>query len=324
MYKAKLYTTMLGTLALFIGLSTLAIIMLSEYVGWGLYIGVAIALIFNIIQWLAAPKIIESMYKVKPLKKTEAPYIHEIVERLSRKIGIEKPQIMVAQIDVPNAFAYGGMLGRKKVAVTRGLLKTLDKEEVEAVIGHELGHVSHRDVSIMMFLSVLPSVFYLVSRIALYQLYFSGIGGRDRDNSPLIFAAIGAISLVFYFILNLILLGFSRLREYYADYEAATRVDEGAKKLMRALAKISLYTEEKYKKKETITSSSFKALLIADPDTYRINAVDVKSIHEEEIVKKILGRKVTFTDKLFELFSTHPNIVMRMRRLKELAENTAR
>ncbi len=321
MYKIKLYSTMIGTLALFIGLSTLAIIMLSDYLGWGLYMGITLAVLFNLVQWILAPKIIESMYKVKPLPKDEAPYIHEVVEKLSKKMGIKKPEVMIADIDVPNAFAYGGVFGKKKVAVTRGLLNTLDKDEVEAVVGHEMGHVAHRDVSIMMFLSVLPSVFYLISRMALYQLYFTG-GGRDRDSSPLIFMAIGILSLVFYFILNLILLGFSRLREYYADYEAATRIEQGAEKLMHALAKIAAYTEQKYKKKETITSSSFKALLIADPDTYR---VDTRALYyrEDKLVEDILNRRLTLMDRLFELFSTHPNMVKRLRRLKQLAETSA-
>ncbi len=89
MYKVKLYSTMIGTLALFIGLSTLAIILLSDYLGWGLYIGITIAVLFNLIQWVLAPKIIESMYRVRPLSREKAPYIHDILEKYLLKWALK-------------------------------------------------------------------------------------------------------------------------------------------------------------------------------------------------------------------------------------------
>jgi heat shock protein HtpX len=313
MYRFKLYASMIGTLTIFIAISTLAFILISEYAGWGLYYGLTFAFIFNIIQWIMAPKIIETIYKVKPLRREEAPEIHEMIERISDRVGIKKPEVMIANMDVPNAFAYGSPFGRKKVAVTRGLLKVLDEGELEAVLGHEIGHIAHRDVTTMMFLSVLPSIFYIVSRIALYQMYFSSFGGRDRDNASILMMGIGILSFIIYIILNMILLGFSRLREYYADYESSIRVDNGANKLMSALAKISSYSHRVKKGKELAFASSFKALLITDPDTYKVSA------YEREI-DRIISKKITLTDRIMELFSTHPNIVKRLRKLKELAE----
>ena len=319
MYKIKLYFTMLLTVSVFIAISTLAIMLIFEYMGLGLYLGFTIAILFNLAQWLMAPKIIESIYKVRPLHTSEAPWLHEIVEKLSKRIRIKKPMLMLAQTDIPNAFAYGGVMGGKKVAVTKGLLQTLEKDEVEAVLGHELGHVKHRDVTIMMFLSVLPSIFYLLYEITFYQIYFTA-GGGDNESSPLLLIAIGILSLIIYFILNLFLLGFSRLREYYADYESATNVENGARKLMEALAKISSYTHEKYRKrKETIHTGSFKAILIADPDTHERIPTEAFYKGDEELVEGILHQKITFSDRLFEIFSTHPNIVKRLRRLQMLA-----
>lgn len=323
MYKIKLYLTMITTVSIFIAISTLAIVIISEYIGLGIYFGLIFALLFNLIQWILAPKIIESIYKVRPLHKSETPWIHETIEKISKKTGIKKPKVMIAQTDIPNAFAYGGIFGEKKVAVTSGLLNTLEKDEIEAVLGHELGHIKHHDVTIMMFLSVLPSIFYLFSRITLYQIYFAGIGGDDRDTSPLLLMAIGILSLIIYFILNLFLLGFSRLREYYADYESAVNIENGARKLMDALAKISSYTHEKYqrgRKKETVHTGSFKALLIADPDMHENVSPKLIYRNDNELVDEILHQKVTFTDRLFELFSTHPNLVKRLKRLQMLAD----
>jgi heat shock protein HtpX len=316
---------MIGTLGAYIAISTLVVLILSIYFGAGLLFGITIALIFNIIQWILAPKIIEAIYHVKPLSRSEAPWIHEIVERLSSKLGMEKPQVMIARIDIPNAFAYGSILGKKKVAVTTGLLKTLEEEEVEAVIGHELGHIKHRDVTAMMFLSVIPALLYYLYQTMFYMSFFSGMyGGRDRDSSPIIYAAIGIVSLIFYFIINLIVLGFSRLREYYADYEAATNIDDGARKLMEGLAKLAASNHRVSRsrrveeKRDFAHLNSFKALLIADPDTYQIKTPYIMGLHDAQLVEEILERRVTWKDRLLELFSTHPNIVKRIKRLKEL------
>ena len=267
LYRFKLYLSMITTLAIFIAISTLAIILVTDFFGLNLYIGLAIALVFNLIQWITAPKIIEAVYKVRPLSYREAPEIHDIVSKLSSKLGIKKPEVMLAEVDIPNAFAYGSIFGKKKVAITRGLLYTLNLDEIEAVLGHELGHIKHRDVQALMFMSVLPSVFYIISRIALYQLYFSPfIESSDEENPATVAAAIGFISLIIYFILQLILLAFSRLREYYADYESACNVDNGARKLMAALARITYSTSRIIRRGDLGSIGAFKALLIADPD----------------------------------------------------------
>ena len=310
---------MAATLALFIGLTTLAIVFISEYLGFGLYFALGIAFIFNLIQWILAPKVIETIYRLKPVSKDAYPELHNILDRLSKKFKLRKPKLYLADIDAPNAFAYGGIFGEKKVAVTKGLLKTLDYDEVEAVIGHELGHISHRDVSIMMGLSLLPTVFYLLWRYSLYGMIFGGYGGRDdRDSGAAIWLAVGVFSLIMYILLNLILLGFSRLREYYADFAASTNVENGARKLMRALVKISRYNNKG--RKELKSYGGFKALLISDPDT-RIISGHHHNI--DELISEISSRKLSFWEKVMELFSTHPNIVNRIKRLQELEANEA-
>ena len=107
----------------------------------------------------------------------EKPELHQIVSDLSRKSGIATPKLMLAKIPLPNAFAYGSPLSGNRVAVTQGLLDSLDSGEVEAVLGHELGHIKHRDVQVMMVASFLPALFYYIG----YSMMLSGMFGGGRQ-----------------------------------------------------------------------------------------------------------------------------------------------
>ena len=134
-------------------------------------------IVSNLAQWLFAPQMINSMYKVKEITKTEDSQIHDTVERLSKRIGLKMPKVMMANMPIPNAFAYGSPIGGNRVAVTKGLLKNLQPEEVEAVLGHELGHLKNKDVQTMMFASVMPAIFYFLGSSMMYLGYY---GGGDR------------------------------------------------------------------------------------------------------------------------------------------------
>jgi len=217
---------MAGTVAVIIGASTLGLSMLLGMMGQlNLYSLVVTIAIFNVAQWLLAPYLINSIYGVRRLADGESPHLHSMVEELSARSGIEAPKLMFSKIPIPNAFAYGSPLTGSHVAVTQGLLSNLDTEEVEAVIGHEIGHIKHRDVQVMMFISFLPSLFYILARSMLFSRYY---GGRDRRDSGGL-ALVGSISMLFYFFLLLFNLGFSRLREYYADQHSASIVQDGAR-----------------------------------------------------------------------------------------------
>jgi len=200
--------------------------------------------------------------------------------------------------------------------VTQGLLTSLDSEEVEAVIGHELGHIKHRDVQVMMFISFLPSLFYILARSMLYSRYY---GGRDRRDSGGA-ALVGSLSMLVYFFLLLFNLSFSRLREYYADQHSASIVRDGARKLSEGLAKISTSTARVQATTRGATAhSGFKALFISDPDRAARDAAELQSFYggDDELVRNIVNRRLTTLDSLGELFSTHPNIVKRLRALNE-------
>jgi len=314
----KLRMSMFGTLAIIISLSTLVFTVILSLIGSLNLITLGIlVVIFNIVQWLISPYIVDALYSTRELPENENPKLHEIVENLSRKSQIKKPKLMLAQIPIPNAFAYGSPIAGNRVAITSGLLKTLESEEVEAVIGHELGHLKHRDVQIMMFVSLLPALLYYVG----YSLMLSSMYGRRRDEGSS-GALLGIVFMVFSWILNMFILYLSRLREYYADSHSALIVEDGPRKLSEGLAKIVHETRNLRRvRKEKQNLNAFKALFIADPDRAEVDSVAITTMStssEQKLVQEILSQKVTTMDRIVEIFSTHPNIVKRLKALKEL------
>ncbi len=279
-------------------------------------------IIFNIVQWLIAPYLIDAMYRVKEVKPQEDPILYNMVDQLSKKSKIKKPKLMKAKMAIPNAFAYGSPLTGSKVAVTTGLLETLETEEVEAVIGHELGHLKHRDVQVMMFVSILPAIFYFIGYSLLLSSMFNRRDSRDSGGA----AIIGIASLVLYWILTIFTLYLSRIREYFADRHSASIVEDGPRKLSEGLAKIVNHTNavkhSRRIQRDTGGSNSFKALFISDPDRAESDSAALTQfgggIGDRRLVEKVLQRKVTTFDKIMEIFSTHPNIVKRLKALQEL------
>jgi len=313
----KLRFSMIGTLAVIIGLSTLFFTVILALAGVSLLLLPFIVVIISVIQWLIAPYLIDAMYRVREVKKSEDPELHGMVERLSKKSGIKMPRVMKAQIPIPNAFAYGSPITGSKVAVTTGLLETLDSEEVEAVIGHELGHLKHRDVQVMMFVSILPAIFYWIY----ISTIFSGYGRRERNSGA---AAIAIASLAVYFVLTVFTLYLSRIREYFADRHSASIVEEGPRKLSEGLAKIVNSTSRMKKIRRNANSfNSFKALFISDPDRAEMDSASIgrlgARVGDQKLVEEVLRKKITTSDRVMEIFSTHPNIVKRLKALQELA-----
>ena len=309
--------SMLTTLTIIIGLSTLffaaALSLLDAFSFSTLAIFVAG---FNLVQWLIAPYIVDAMYRVKEVSRRERPELYDIVERVSQRSGISVPRVMISNIPIPNAFAYGSPIAGTRIAVTDGLLRTLEPEEVEAVVGHELGHVKHSDVQVMMFVSILPALLYYIG----YSLSYSASYGNNRKNNSGA-ALLGSVSICLYFVLTLLSLQLSRLREYYADRHSARVVDDGARKLSEALAKIVTYTGQMGRRNNVRAYSNFKALFIADPDTAEKDAAEVVTVRggsDQELVQRVLSRKVSTFDSFAEIFSTHPNIVKRLRALQAL------
>jgi heat shock protein HtpX len=248
-----------------------------------------------------------------------------MVSDLSRKSGISTPKLMLSQIPLPNAFAYGSPLTGSRVAVTQGLLQNLDEGEVEAVIGHELGHLKHRDVQVMMVVSFLPALFYYIG----YSMMLSGMfgGSTDRKNGGGGNNALFGIAfMAFSWVLTLFTLYLSRLREYYADRHSALIVENGAQKLSTGLVTIVQESKRagKPNKDEKKNNRSYKALFICDPDRAAADSAELNANHitsKQDLLRETLAKQPTSADRLLEILSTHPNIIKRLRALQEISQN---
>lgn len=221
------------------------------------------------------------------MDEREYPELHEIVGRLARKAGLPKPRIAIASTPVPNAFATGRSKRRAVVAVTEGLLRSLNKDELEAVIGHELSHIKNRDMMVLTVSSFLATVAWFIMRYAFYASLWS----RRRDNSAII---IGIISAVVWFVSFLLIRALSRYREFAADRGSAIITgNPGA--LIRALQKIS----------------------------GNISRVPKEHLREVEGANAFFIVPAISGETILSLFSTHPPITKRIERLKAL-ERTIR
>ncbi len=319
----KLRLTIVATLAFLIGLSTLLFTVILAFMGvFNVFIMIPLVVGFNLLQWYFGPGLIERMYRVKEMPESSNPKLHSIVRRIADSTRITRPRLMYSEMSIPNAFAYGSPRGGNRVAVTRGLLNVLEEEEVEAVLGHELGHLKHRDVQIMMFASVLPSIFYYIGFSLMLSSFFGGRGrgGGGGSGGAMI---IGLGAMVAYFVLSIVVMGLSRLREYYADQHAVQHVPDGARKLSEGLAKIVTFSEnaraERKRGKSQVSAAGFKTLLFSDPDSshHDISALDRAGyrVSDSQLVHQLATRELSFGDRVLELLGTHPNMVKRLRAL---------
>ena len=315
----KLRLSMVGTLAAIIALSTLVFTAVLFLIGIFDILTLGIFVVgFNVLQWLISPYIISALYRTRELKQDENPKLYQTVQNLSQKSGIKAPKIFLAQIPLPNAFAYGSPLTGNRMAVTSGLMNTLNEEEVEAVIGHELGHLKHKDVQTMMFVSILPALFYYMG----YSFLISSMyGGQKREGNGG-GAMLGLGFMAFSFALNLFILNLSRTREYFADKHSASIVPNGSQKLSTGLAKIVNASKNIGRNKNQMKNlSAFKALFITDPERAHADSAEIASMSHPEgqrLVQEILSRRLTTLDRIVEVLSTHPNIVKRLKALQDL------
>jgi heat shock protein HtpX len=172
----------------------------------------------------------------------------------------------------------------------------------------------------MMFVSILPAIFYYIGYSMMLSSMYSRRDERGQGSS---LALIGFLSILLYWVLTFFTLYLSRLREYYADRNSATVVDDGSRKLSEGLVKIAEWTERTRKQGHNMYNmSSLKTLFISDPDNAGRDLREVYQTNiwrsDQNLVAKYLNRRVTSADQFAELFSTHPNMVKRLRALQEL------
>ncbi len=281
---------------------------------------VLLAFVIVSIQFFIGPKIVEATMRIRYVSEQEQPGLHRMVSELARKAGIPKPRVGISEISIPNAFAFGTSKRTARVCVTRRLLEMLRREELEAVLGHELSHIKHRDMAVITALSVIPMICYFIY----FSFFWSGIfggGGRNREGA-LPMMAIALIAFVVYFISNLIVLYVSRIREYYADAGSAelTRKPHALASALYRMIYGNARVQPDTMKKEM---GSMRAFFAADPLTARgdlkdLSAADLDrdgTIDAYELKLFAERAKASRADRLMELFSTHPNPVSRVKRL---------
>jgi heat shock protein HtpX len=258
-------------------LLTLLAIGVGDYFGGqnGMVIGFLIAGVTNFISYFFSDKIALAMYRAQPVTREQLPRIYDVVERLRQKAGLPMPKLFVIPTDSPNAFATGRNPRHASVAVTQGILRLLDDEELEGVLAHELGHVRNRDILTSSIAATLAGAITMLARFG----FFFGTGDRDdRDRGGGLFMLLLAPLAAM-----LIQLWVSRTREYEADATGA-HITHNPYALARALQKLDAYSK--------------RVPLVASPSTAHLF-----------IVQPLFGMNIG------GLFSTHPPIAKRIERL---------
>lgn len=204
--------------ALFVGLIVTLMAVFSDF---ALIIGV-IGIGIAFYQWWSSDKVAMRAMRAREVSPQEAPELHGMIDRLCALADMPKPRVGVADMDLPNAFATGRSPDRAVVCVTTGLLRTLNAEELEGVLAHELSHVAHRDVLVMTVASSAGIVAGMITQSAQYGGLSLLSGGRNRNNNALpAYLVALLVSLVVYAISFLLTRLLSRYREMCADRAGA-------------------------------------------------------------------------------------------------------
>lgn len=265
-----------------------------------------------LVQWLISPLIINMAYRTRPPQTPEEELLAREAERLARLSGIKPPKFVIADVDFPNAFAYGSPLMGNYVAVTRDLLRRLPRDEVIAVIGHEVGHLKHRDVSWILALSIIPLAVYFIGRALIWSGLLGG-SGEGRRGSPIYLIAIGAALIGASFLFRFLIAHFNRLREYYADAHSAL-ITGRPRDLQRALARLHLAYSRDERVVEEAQSHSIASMLFIVAPLIEVNGGFFYDI--DSYVDRLKGMRPS---ALEEIFASHPPIPKRLRFLDRVA-----
>lgn len=273
---------------LLLGLLTAIILFLGGAMGGrgGLYVAFVIAVVMNLGSYWYSDKIVLSMYRAQELSPVDAPALHQMVGDLARNAGVPMPRIALIPEEAPNAFATGRNPSHAVVAVTQGIMRLLSPEELKAVLAHEMGHVKNRDILIQSIAATLAgAIMYVASMIKWGALF--GLGGSNEDGeggnpvAALLLAFIAPVAAM------LIQMGISRSREFLAD-ETGAKLSGTPEYLASALEKLTSYSQQVH-------------MHSGNPATAHMF-----------IVNPFAGQS------LAKLFSTHPPVEERVRRLRAM------
>lgn len=253
----------------------------------GLVIALVIALVMNLGSYWFSDKIVLKTYNAKELSPADAPMLHRMVEELSHNAGIPKPRVYMVPDSSPNAFATGRNPENAVVAVTEGIMRLLSPDELRGVIAHEIAHIANRDILVQSVAGVLATVVMYAANMLQWAAIFGGGKSNEEGGSGggvmggLLLAILAPIAA------SLIQFAISRSREYLADASGAA-ISGTPEALASALAKLS-------------------------------NRVEANPMHEGNQATAHMFIVNPFASGLRGLFSTHPPVEERIRRLRELA-----
>jgi len=269
-----------------LGILSVILVTLGGFFGGrdGIYMAFFFSLLMNGGMYFFSDKLALKMSRAKPLNKDTHKNIYDMVEELSHKIKIPIPKLYITPDKQANAFATGRGPGHASVALTQGILDTLPKEELRAVLAHELAHVKNRDVLVATIAAVLASAISFISNMAM----FGGFGSsNDRDNRG--FGVFGiVIAILVPIAASIVQMAISRQREFGADETGAKTIGDG-----EPLAKALVAIHNSAKRSPMHTNPALSSLYIGDP----------------------LGG---WGGKMLHLFSTHPPVEERIKRLKKI------
>ena len=245
-------------------------------------------------QYFTSDKLALAASGAKIVDRDQAPELHAMIERLCAMADLPKPRVAIIDTDVPNAFATGRSPKHAAVAVTRGLWQRLEPQEIEGVLAHELSHIGNRDVLIMTVASFFAMLAGLLTRFGIYGGMFGGGRGRDNNSVP-VWLIVLVVSLVTYFLSQLLILAISRYREFAADRGSAL-ITGAPEHLMSALQKIS-------------------------SDMFRIPQKDLREV---ESMNAFFIIPASVKGSMSQLFMTHPPLEKRLAALAEIAREMGR
>ncbi len=252
----------------------------------GAIIALIMAGVMNFVTYWWSDKIVLRMYGAKEVTETEAPALYGIVRDLTMKAALPMPKVYTMDNDAPNAFATGRNPSHAAVAVTTGIMRLLNKEELIGVIGHELAHIKHRDILIATVAATIAGAISYISHMAYYASFF---GGGDRDDDRGSNPIVGIVMMVVAPIAAMVIqMAISRSREYVAD-DGGAAIAGNPLYLANALRKLDYYNK---KIPMEGVNQATSHLFIVSP------------------VSNLSGGGI------LKLFSTHPPIEERIKRLE--------
>ncbi len=255
----------------------------------GIQIAFFLSLIMNGIMFFFSDKIVLSLYKAQPLDRKHYEWIYEIMEELTHKMRLPMPKLWLVETPVANAFATGRNPSHASIAVTTGILKLLDAEELRGVLAHELAHVKNRDTLITTIAATLASTIGYMASMLRHAAFWGSFNNDRRKQNPFVLII---VSILMPFAATLVQLAISRSREYAAD-DTGAHCSRSPLALASALQKLENNVKYAHMNEENMQQTSTASLFIVHP---------------------FAGHSLS------SLFATHPPTRKRVERLQQLSK----